>query len=156
MASCCYRRRQQQQSSSHIMHQVPGIAYQVLLSSVFDALHPSNAAAGTRRTSVPRRYFKVTVYRSSARIWRVEISYFCCIVAQRPGGGDLGCGSTWCRCKERVQTSMVVWLTGIQYLHVLEVQRNLTIVRPSQASHAAMCEYRVMFAIFSTVVANET
>ena len=30
---------------------------------------------------------------------------------------------------------MVVWLTGIQYLHVPVVQRSLTIVRPSRAFH---------------------
>ena len=45
---------------------------------------------------------------------------------------------------------MVVWLTSIQYLHVLVVQRSLvTVARPSQASHDdAICEYRGMFAIF--------
>ena len=48
----------------------------------------------------------------------------------------------------------MVWFTGIQYLHALAVQRGLTVVRPSQAFHDSMCEYRVMFAIFSTVVAN--
>ena len=50
----------------------------------------------------------------------------------------------------------MVWLTGVQYLHVLAVQRSLTVVRPSQAFHDSMCDYRVMFAIFSTVAANGT
>ena len=88
-------------------------------------------------------------------MWRVEISYLCSIVAQRPGDGDLECGSAWCRCTGRDQTSMV-WLTAIQHLHVLAVQHSLTVVRPSQAFHDSMREYRVMFAIFSTVVANGT
>ena len=92
---------------------------------------------------------------SSARVWRVEISYLCNIVAQRPGDGDLDCGSAWCRCTGRDQTSMV-WLTGIQYFHVLVVQRGLTVVRPSLAFRDSMCEYRVMYAIFSTIVANGT
>ena len=39
---------------------------------------------------------------------------------------------------------------------VLAVQRSLTVVRPSQAFHDSMCDYRVMFAIFSTVAANGT
>ena len=44
---------------------------------------------------------------------------------------------------------MVACLTGIQYLHVLAFQRSLTVARPSQAFHDdAICEYRVMFAIF--------
>ena len=50
----------------------------------------------------------------------------------------------------------MVWLTDIQYLHVLAVQRSRTIVRPSQAFHDAMCECGVMFAIFSTLVDNGT
>ena len=41
-----------------------------------------------------------------------------------------------------------MWLTGIQYLHVLAVQRSLTIVRRSEAFHDAMCENGAMFAIF--------
>ena len=37
-------------------------------------------------------------------------------------------------------------------LHVLAVQRSVTVVRRSQAFHDAICEYRVlMIAIFSTV-----
>ena len=92
-------------------------------------------------------------YRSSARVWRVEISYLCNIVAQRPGDGDLYCGSARCRCTGRDPTS-IVWLTGIRYLRVLAVQRSLTVVRPSQAFHDS--EYRVMLAIFTTVVANGT
>ena len=98
---------------------------------------------------------KITMYRSIARVWRVGISYLCRIVAQRPGDGDLDCVSAWCRCMGRDQTSMV-WLTDIQYLHVLAVQRSLTVVRPCQAFHDSMCEYREMFAIFLTVVANGT
>ena len=98
---------------------------------------------------------KITVYRGSARVWRVEISYLWSIVGQRPGDGDLDYGSAWCGCTGRDQTSMV-WLTVIQYLHVLAVQRSLTVVRPSTAFHDSTCEYRVMFAIFSTVVANGT
>ena len=46
---------------------------------------------------------------------------------------------------------MVVWLTGMQYLHVLALKRCLTVVWPSQAFHDAICEYRVIFAICSTV-----
>ena len=49
---------------------------------------------------------------------------------------------------------MVVRLTGIQHFRVLAVQRNFTIVRRSQAFHDAMCEYGVIFSIFSTGVAN--
>ena len=45
---------------------------------------------------------------------------------------------------------------GIQYSHVLVVQRSLTVLRPSQAFHDATCEYRVMFAIFTIVVAYGT
>ena len=45
---------------------------------------------------------------------------------------------------------MVVRLTGTQYLDVV-VQRSLTVVLPSQAFHDAICERRVMFAIFPTV-----
>ena len=48
---------------------------------------------------------------------------------------------------------MVVWLTGTQYLHELAVQPRLTVLRPRQAFHDATCEYRVMLAILSTVVA---
>ena len=44
---------------------------------------------------------------------------------------------------------MVVWLTGIQYLHdVLVVQRGLTVLRPSQAFHDIVCECRILLAIF--------
>ena len=63
-------------------------------------------------------------------------------------------GSEMC-IRDRDQTSMV-WLTAIQHLHVLAVQHSLTVVRPSQAFHDSMCDYRVMFAIFSTVAANGT
>ena len=38
---------------------------------------------------------------------------------------------------------MVVWLTGIQYLHVVVAQRSLTIVRLSRAFHGGMYEYGV-------------
>ena len=51
---------------------------------------------------------------------------------------------------------MVVWLTGTQHLHELAVQHGLTVVRPSQAFRDATCEYRLMFVIFSTVVAYGT
>ena len=47
---------------------------------------------------------------------------------------------------------MVVWLTGIQYLHVLAIQCTPTVVPLSPASHDAMREYRVRFTIFSTLV----
>ena len=96
-------------------------------------------------------------YRFSARVWRGEISYLSCIVAQRPGDGDLDCGRALCRCSGRDQTSMG-WLTGIlRTLHVLAVQRSLAnVVRQSQAFHDSMCDYRVMLAIFSKVVANGT
>ena len=99
---------------------------------------------------------KITFYRSSVKVWRVEISYVCSIVAQRPGDGDLDCGGAWCRCTGRDQTSMVGWLTGIQYLHILAVHRIVTVVQLRQEFHDSMCEYRVLFAIFSTVVANGT
>ena len=46
---------------------------------------------------------------------------------------------------------MVVWLTGIQYLHVLVVQRSLTVLRPSQAFHDIICECRILLAIFLIV-----
>ena len=46
---------------------------------------------------------------------------------------------------------MVVWLTGVQYLQVLAVQRSLAVVRLSQAFHDAICECGIMLAIFSTV-----
>ena len=82
------------------------------------------------------------------------MSYLCGIVAQRPGDGDLDYGSAWSRCTGRDQTSMVVRLTGIQYLRVLAVQRHFTIVRRRQAFHDAMYQYGVIFPIFSTVVAN--
>ena len=35
---------------------------------------------------------------------------------------------------------MVVWLSGIQCLHILVVQRSLTVLRPSQAFHDIICE----------------
>ena len=38
-----------------------------------------------------------------------------------------------------------------KYLRVLAVQHSLTVVPSSQAFRDAICEYRVMFAIFSTV-----
>ena len=65
------------------------------------------------------------------------------IVTQRPGDGDVDRGSPWCRCTGKDQTSMVVWLTGIQYLHVVVAQRSLTIVRLSRAFHGGMYEYGV-------------
>ena len=37
------------------------------------------------------------------------------------------------------------------YLHVLVVQRSLTVLRPSQAFHHVICGCRIMFAIFPTV-----
>ena len=45
---------------------------------------------------------------------------------------------------------MVLWLTGRQYLHVLVVQRRLTVVRPSQAfiPWCRIYECRILFAIF--------
>ena len=47
---------------------------------------------------------------------------------------------------------MVVWLTGMLYLHIiLVVQRSLTVPRPSQAFHHIICERRILFAIFPTV-----
>ena len=46
--------------------------------------------------------------------------------------------------------------SGIQHLPVLEVQRSLTVVRPGQAFHDAMLDYRVMVAVLSTVVASWT
>ena len=52
---------------------------------------------------------KITVYRICARAWRVEISYVCSIVAQRPGDGELDCVSAWCRCTGRDQTSILVY-----------------------------------------------
>ena len=39
---------------------------------------------------------------------------------------------------------MVVWLTRMQYLHVLVVQRSLTVLRPSQAFHDMLCECRIL------------
>ena len=39
----------------------------------------------------------------------------------------------------------------MQYLHVLAVQRSLTVVRPSQAFHVQYVSIRVTFAIFSIV-----
>ena len=89
-------------------------------------------------------------------MWRAEISYVCSIVAQRPADGDLVCGSAWCRCTGTNQASMIAWLPGLQYIYVLAVQRSLTVVRLSQGFHDSMCEYRVIFAIFSTEVANGT
>ena len=80
----------------------------------------------------------------------------CSIVAQRPADGDLVCGSAWCRCTGTNQASMIAWLPGLQYIYVLAVQRSLTVVRLSQGFHDSMCEYRVIFAIFSTEVANGT
>ena len=55
------------------------------------------------------RASKITVCRSSARVWRVQMSYLCSIVAQRPGDSELDCVSAWCRCTGRDQTSMVVY-----------------------------------------------
>ena len=52
---------------------------------------------------------KISVYRSSFRVWRVEKSCLCSIVTQRPGDGELDCVSAWCRCTVRDQTSMVVY-----------------------------------------------
>ena len=46
---------------------------------------------------------------------------------------------------------MVVWLMGIQYLHVLVVQRSLTVLRPSQAFHDMICECRILLANFPIV-----
>ena len=46
---------------------------------------------------------------------------------------------------------MVVWLTRIQYLHVLVVQGSRTVLRPGQAFHDVLCECRVLFAIVPTV-----
>ena len=104
---CCCRHRQQQQSSRHIMHQVPGIAYQVLLSSVFDAILDTPHMWLLERGE-PQGVENI-VYRSSTdRVWRVEISYLCSIVAKRPGDGKLNCGNAWCTCSRRDQTSMVV------------------------------------------------
>ena len=44
---------------------------------------------------------------------------------------------------------MVVWLTGIQYFHVLVVRRSLTVLRPRQAFHDIICECRILLAIFA-------
>ena len=145
--SCCYRHRQHQQSSSHIVDQVLGIACQVLQSFVFDATYTPLICGCWNEANVSAS--KITDYRSSARVWRLEISYLCSIVEQRPGDGDLDCASALCRCTGRDQTSMV-WLTGVQYLHLLAVQSSLTVVRPSQAFHESMLKYRECLRFFDS------
>ena len=47
---------------------------------------------------------------------------------------------------------MVVWLTGIQYLHLRVAQRSLTVLlRPSQAMHDIRCACRILLAMFPIV-----
>ena len=47
---------------------------------------------------------------------------------------------------------MVVWLTGIQYLHVPAVQRTLTVVRLSQEFYEAICKCRILFSFVDSGV----
>ena len=61
-----------------------------------------------------------------------------------PGIGPVCCLVVHC---------IIVWLTGLQYSYMCSQFSiySLTVVRPSQAFHDALCEHRVILAFFSTV-----
>ena len=50
---------------------------------------------------------------------------------------------------------MVVWPMRIKYFHVLVVQGSRTVLRPSQAFHDVLFEFRVLFAVVPTVAYTE-